>query len=146
MVDALNRAMRHAERVMGGHIRAGNLGVDEYKEFVALVDAAARLPDADAWAAGIEGLRFTGTLVYNRSAEEVEQAMRSALAPLPPTEVMSRVHTTGAAYATYPQLRPYFDREVAALEAMPESELRTNLLKSAARVRANVARKFPSTE
>ncbi|WP_428265435.1 hypothetical protein [Haliangium sp.] len=128
----LDEALRHAEKVMGGHIRDGTLGDEAYEEFLGLVDAAARLPGARQWAPGIEGLRFSATLVYERSMEEVERALQSSLAVMDPErDMQGRMHSVRAAYTTYPELRSYYEAELAALEALPPSELRTELLRSA---------------
>lgn len=128
-MEPLNDALRHAERVMGSHIKADDLGATSYDQYVALLDAAERLYGADTWEAAIAGLRFSGTLVYGRPMEEVEHALQRSLRALhPQRDIQARVHAVGAACNTYRQLAPYKEAEIRALRALPESELRNALL------------------
>ncbi|WP_428268253.1 hypothetical protein [Haliangium sp.] len=139
----LNKALRRAEQVMARHIRDRHLNDEAHAEFAGLLDQASHLPGADEWAAGIQGLRFTGMLVYRRSADDVRDASAAALAATPREDVSARLSTAGAAYAYAPNdttLAECFETEAKALAVVGDPAVRAELSAFVERVRANVRR------
>lgn len=110
-----------------------------YEDLVAAIEEARHMRGADDAAYGIAESRFTFTLVYERPGAEVEAALRERLAV--DDDPVGRLRATGAAYAAYPELAPYFHHAVAEVEAMPTTPVITRALEAAARVRARVEEK-----
>ncbi len=81
-------------------------------------------------------------MYFNRPVEDVERALQARL-DLEPDQ-LARMVSAGAAYATHPELRSYFDREIALFEDIPNCAIRAHVREHAAKVRSTVRRKFGS--
>ncbi|WP_428261615.1 hypothetical protein [Haliangium sp.] len=111
-----------------------------YEAALALLEAAARMPGADAIAPGIAARRLALALYHERPLEELEAVLVALLEV--DHDLASRLRATGAAYVAYSELRRYFEREAAALAATEPSEKRVRLEAAVAEVRAAALRKF----
>lgn len=114
-------------------IREGNA----YEDVLARIDEARTMREANLAAYAIAQHRFTAALYYGGSRADVEGALRERLRV--DDDRLSRARTAGAAYATHPELKSYFDAAVAYLEAAPRTPIVERALESAARVRTRMA-------
>lgn len=132
MVEALTEAVRRADLAIP---RGAS-----YEEAMALLAEAESLPGAEEWAPGFAGRRMSLALYYDRPVDELERALLAVFDV--EQDQIRRIRSAGAAYATYPELRSYFDREVAVVNDIPPCAARTCVRQAAQRVRDAVRRKF----
>ena len=131
--------MRRADLVMAQHIREGTLGLECYQQVTSLLDEIECQPGAAAWGPGLAHARFTAAHVYQRPCDELEATLETMLAEV--DDLATCLYATAAAYMAHDDLGPYFEKQVTAVQELPGSDLRAELLEYIERVRANVRRK-----
>ena len=120
----IEQAIRSIERSLGADIRNGNLDESAFRQHVESLREITVLPGVDDYAAALARAHFTATLVYDRPESEVEAALVRTLEVIEPFH-MARLETAAAAYATYPALRTYFERELLVISTQhPDTDER----------------------
>ncbi|WP_428267349.1 hypothetical protein [Haliangium sp.] len=89
---------------------------------MAALDAAAALPGAEECAPALAQRRVSFALYFGRPIDDVERALRAFLDL--EKDMARRLHSSGAVYTTFPELRSYFEREVALVRDIPPCGIR----------------------